>query len=139
MRSGVPRTLTPAKAATYRGRAGGTLPPNRPARKGNDATERRCARRAALLAGMDVHDVGDYGAALQPGMVLTVEPGVYLPGGSPGAGIETDVLVTATGHEVLSSGAPRSAAEVEKLMHGAQESRADARSCRARPLHAGHA
>jgi Xaa-Pro aminopeptidase len=69
--------------------------------------------------GMDVHDVGSYATTLQPGMVLTVEPGVYLPGESPGVRIEDDVLVTAAGHEVLSAGAPRQAAEVEQLMHAA--------------------
>lgn len=66
--------------------------------------------------GMDVHDVGPYGRPLVPGMVLTVEPGVYLAGESLGVRIEDDVLVTATGHEVLTSDVPRAAGEVEKGM-----------------------
>jgi len=66
--------------------------------------------------GMDVHDVGNYNAPFVPGMILTVEPGIYIAAESLGVRIEDDVLVTATGHEVLSAGAPRSADEVEKAM-----------------------
>ena len=66
--------------------------------------------------GMDVHDVGRYTTPLAPGMVLTVEPGIYLPAESLGIRIEDDVLVTPSGHEVLSAGAPRDAAEVERAM-----------------------
>ncbi|MBI4543357.1 MAG: aminopeptidase P N-terminal domain-containing protein [Gemmatimonadetes bacterium] len=66
--------------------------------------------------GMDVHDVGDYRTPFAPGMVLTVEPGIYLPAESLGVRIEDDVLVTATGYELLSSGAPRAAQEIERLM-----------------------
>jgi Xaa-Pro aminopeptidase len=51
-------------------------------------------------------------------MVLTVEPGIYLPDESLGIRIEDDVLVTPNGHEVLSAGAPRQAAEVERAMRG---------------------
>jgi Xaa-Pro aminopeptidase len=66
--------------------------------------------------GMDVHDVGDPGTPLAPGMILTVEPGVYLPEEGIGIRIEDDVLVTADGHELLSGGAPRTITEIEKLM-----------------------
>ena len=66
--------------------------------------------------GMDVHDVGDYATPLAPGMVLTVEPGIYLPAESLGVRIEDDVLVTATGHELLSGTAPRRPDDIEKLM-----------------------
>lgn len=66
--------------------------------------------------GMDVHDVGPRSAALRPGMVLTVEPGVYLPDERLGVRIEDDLLVTANGHEVLSARAPREADEIERLM-----------------------
>jgi Xaa-Pro aminopeptidase len=84
--------------------------------------------------GIDVHDVGDYrvdGAwrPLEPGMVLTIEPGVYLPraasghlpGHFQGLGIrvEDDVLVTADGPDVLTAGAPKEVGEIEALM-GAQ-------------------
>lgn len=80
--------------------------------------------------GMDVHDVGDYKIngdwrPLEPGMVMTVEPGIYI---SPqnehvdekwrgiGIRIEDDVLVTENGYEILSAGAPKSVAEIEQLM-----------------------
>ena len=66
--------------------------------------------------GMDVHDVGPHDAPLLPGMVLTVEPGVYLAGEGIGIRIEDDVLVTVDGHEVLSAGAPRAAADIEKVI-----------------------
>lgn len=80
--------------------------------------------------GLDVHDVGDYKVGdewrvLEPGMVVTVEPGIYIPAGTKGVPkrwwnigvrIEDDVLVTAAGHEVLTSGLPRTTAEVERVM-----------------------
>jgi Xaa-Pro aminopeptidase len=66
--------------------------------------------------GMDVHDVGDYGTPLRPGMVLTLEPGIYLPAESLGVRIEDDVLVTATGAEWLSARAPKTTTDVERLM-----------------------
>jgi Xaa-Pro aminopeptidase len=69
--------------------------------------------------GMDVHDVGSFGARLEPGMVLTVEPGIYIPAEGVGIRIEDDVLVTRGGHEVLSHAAPRAAEEIEHFMaHG---------------------
>jgi Xaa-Pro aminopeptidase len=66
--------------------------------------------------GMDVHDVGDYRTPLAPGMVITIEPGIYLPEEGLGVRIEDDILVTATGAELLSAGAPRKVAEIERLM-----------------------
>ncbi|HEV7815305.1 MAG TPA: Xaa-Pro aminopeptidase [Janthinobacterium sp.] len=86
--------------------------------------------------GMDVHDVGAYrdlGAAgkpsrtLQPGMTLTVEPGLYVrpAKGVPeafwniGIRIEDDVLVTPGGHEVLSAAAPKTVAAIEQWMRQA--------------------
>lgn len=66
--------------------------------------------------GMDVHDVGDYMTPLAPGMVITVEPGIYIPEEQLGVRIEDDVLVTAAGHDLLSSKAPRSPDEIEKTM-----------------------
>ncbi|MCR4439922.1 MAG: aminopeptidase P family protein [bacterium] len=65
--------------------------------------------------GLDVHDVGE-AAVLQPGMVITVEPGIYIPEENLGVRIEDDVLVTVQGHEVLSAAAPKTVAEVEALM-----------------------
>ena len=66
--------------------------------------------------GMDVHDAGSYSRRLEPGMVLTVEPGIYLPAESLGIRIEDVVLVTRDGGEVLSSALPRSAEAVERVM-----------------------
>lgn len=81
--------------------------------------------------GIDVHDVGAYYDApeaartLQPGMVFTVEPGLYFAPDAPGVPerykgigvrIEDDVLVTATGFDVLSKGAPKEPHELEALV-----------------------
>jgi Xaa-Pro aminopeptidase len=63
--------------------------------------------------GVNVHDPADYGAELKPGMVLTVEPGIYLPDRQFGIRIEDDVLVTENGCRVLSADIPRTRAEVE--------------------------
>lgn len=65
--------------------------------------------------GMDVHDVGSYSTPFRPGMVLTVEPGIYLAEEDLGIRIEDDVLVTADGHEVLST-APKTVEGVEEAM-----------------------
>ena len=66
--------------------------------------------------GMDVHDVGDYATPLRPGIVLTLEPGIYLPAEALGVRIEDDVLVTLAGAEWLSVKAPKTTAEIERLM-----------------------
>jgi Xaa-Pro aminopeptidase len=66
--------------------------------------------------GMDVHDVGSYQVPLSAGMVITIEPGIYLPEEGLGVRIEDDVLVTETGYEVLSSRLPRKASEIEAVM-----------------------
>ncbi len=66
--------------------------------------------------GMDVHDVGDYGTPLAPGMVLTIEPGIYLESENLGVRIEDDVLVTETGYELLSANLPRAPEEIEAIM-----------------------
>ncbi len=54
--------------------------------------------------GIDVHDVGDYELPLEKGVVLTVEPGIYIPEEGIGIRIEDDVLITDTGIENLSGG-----------------------------------
>jgi Xaa-Pro aminopeptidase len=66
--------------------------------------------------GMDVHDAGPLNVRLEPGMVLTVEPGIYLAAENLGIRIEDDVLVTPSGAEVLSRAAPRTAEEIERIM-----------------------
>lgn len=73
--------------------------------------------------GLDVHDAGNYGK-LSPGNIITVEPGIYIPAGSPcdpkwwniGVRIEDDVLITSAEPEVLSGKLPKKATEIEALM-----------------------
>ena len=65
--------------------------------------------------GMDVHDVG-FSRPFEPGTVITIEPGIYLTAEGLGVRIEDDVLVTATGAEWLSTGAPRTTEAIERLM-----------------------
>ncbi len=73
--------------------------------------------------GLDVHDAGTHGK-LKPGVILTVEPGIYIAEGSPcdpkwwniGVRIEDDILITETGNENLSASSPRSVAAIEALM-----------------------
>ncbi|CAN5245489.1 hypothetical protein BH23BAC1_BH23BAC1_13280 [soil metagenome] len=73
--------------------------------------------------GLDVHDRGFYDK-FEENMVITVEPGIYIPEGSPcdkkwwgiGVRIEDDVLITKDGYELLSHLAPRTADEIEKVM-----------------------
>ena len=72
--------------------------------------------------GLNVHDPGSSCAPLQPGMVITVEPGIYIPEENLGVRIEDDVLITETGYKFLSERLPRSADEIEKIMaDGARE------------------
>lgn len=85
--------------------------------------------RTGHWLGMDVHDVGDYKLdgewrVLEPGMVLTVEPGLYFQPRrglakkwwNIGIRIEDDVLVTADGQDVISRDAPKAIAEIEAIM-----------------------
>ncbi|MDW7658821.1 MAG: aminopeptidase P N-terminal domain-containing protein [Bacillota bacterium] len=68
--------------------------------------------------GLDVHDVANRETTLQPGMVLTVEPGIYIPTINIGMRIEDDVLVTEEGCRNLSQAIPREYAEIEAIMSG---------------------
>jgi Xaa-Pro aminopeptidase len=89
--------------------------------------------RTGHWLGIDVHDVGDYKVGdewrvFEPGMVLTVEPGIYIPAGTRGVPkrfwnigirIEDDVAVTAHGCEVLTARVPTDPDAIEKLMAAA--------------------
>ncbi len=66
--------------------------------------------------GLDVHDPGDYCKPLEPGMVVTVEPGIYIPEESLGVRIEDDILITDTGYKFLSERLPRDPDAIEKIM-----------------------
>lgn len=66
--------------------------------------------------GLEVHDAGDPAAPLEAGMVITVEPGLYIPDEGIGIRIEDMVLVTATGGEVLSGALPRARRQVEEAL-----------------------
>jgi Xaa-Pro aminopeptidase len=86
--------------------------------------------RAGHWLGMDVHDVGDYKVGgewrvLEPGMVMTVEPGIYVAPDNErvakkwrgiGIRIEDDVAITKDGNEVLTKDVPKTVAEIEALM-----------------------
>jgi Xaa-Pro aminopeptidase len=85
--------------------------------------------RTGHWIGMDVHDVGDYRVGdewrfLEPGMVTTVEPGIYIPASRKvparwrniGVRIEDDVAVTTNGPDVLSKGLVKEVDEIERLM-----------------------
>jgi Xaa-Pro aminopeptidase len=88
--------------------------------------------RTSHWLGMDVHDVGIYrqGAhsrVLEPGMVLTVEPGIYIAPDDEdalenfrglGIRIEDDVLVTVEGHEVITHATPKKISDIEELTAG---------------------
>lgn len=76
--------------------------------------------------GLNVHDPGDSCRPLQPGMVVTVEPGIYIPEENLGVRVEDDVLVTDTGYELLSRKLTRDADEIEKIMAAAAKQRAAA-------------
>jgi Xaa-Pro aminopeptidase len=65
--------------------------------------------------GLEVHDANDAQAALAPGHIVTLEPGVYLPEEGLGIRIEDMILITEDGNEVLSQRLPRKAEEVEKF------------------------
>jgi Xaa-Pro aminopeptidase len=98
----------------------------------NGSYRRFYMHRTSHWLGMDVHDVGLYRIAgasrvLEPGMVLTVEPGLYVdrdddtvPDSFRGIGIriEDDILVTANGHEVMTAATPKTIADVEAITAG---------------------
>jgi Xaa-Pro aminopeptidase len=99
-----------------------------------EAYKRFYMHRTGHWLGMDVHDVGDYKIdgqwrVFEPGMVLTVEPGLYIGKADDTVAaqwrgiavrIEDDVLVTAKGHKVLTCNVPKQIAEIEALMREAR-------------------
>ena len=66
--------------------------------------------------GLNVHDANDRTSPLQPNMVITDEPGIYIPEEKIGVRIEDDVLVTADSNQLLTAKLPRSPDEIEKIM-----------------------
>lgn len=67
--------------------------------------------------GLDVHDVASVFTEFKPGMVFTVEPGIYIPEENIGIRIEDDILITETGHKNLMKNIPIHAEEIEDLMN----------------------
>ncbi len=97
----------------------------------DQAYRRFYMHRTGHWIGMDVHDVGDYKVGdqwrvLEPGMVLTIEPGLYIGNDRDipkayrniGIRIEDDVLVTKEGYEILTDGVPKEIDDIEQLMAG---------------------
>lgn len=99
----------------------------------DEAYKKFFMHRTGHWLGMDVHDVGDYKVddtwrLLESGMVMTIEPGIYIrpqSAGVPrkwwgiGVRIEDDVLVTRDGNETLSGGLAKNAADIEQLIGSA--------------------
>jgi Xaa-Pro aminopeptidase len=96
----------------------------------DEAYKRFYMHRTGHWLGMDVHDVGEYRVddewrVLEPGMVLTVEPGLYIAPDCHdvdpkwrgiGIRIEDDVLVTKDGCEILTAGLPKTVEDIEAFM-----------------------
>lgn len=72
-----------------------------------DQVRRYFPHATSHFLGLDTHDVGNYQEPLEPNMVLTCEPGIYIPEENIGVRIEDDVLITSSGNRVLSSACPR--------------------------------
>jgi Xaa-Pro aminopeptidase len=102
----------------------------------DESYKKFCVHKSSHWLGLDVHDVGDYRVddawrTLEPGMVLTVEPGIYVADDdsapplfrATGIRIEDDVLVTRDGREVLTAAAPTAIDEIEALMRDAAAAR----------------
>ena len=80
--------------------------------------------------GLDVHDPGGVSRPLESGMVITIEPGIYIPEENLGVRIEDDVLITPTGYKLLTERLPRSADEIEKIMAEGKAEREKASAAR---------
>jgi Xaa-Pro aminopeptidase len=77
--------------------------------------------------GLNVHDPSGPSRPLEPGMVITIEPGIYIPEENLGVRIEDDVLITPTGYKLLTARLPRSPDEIEKIMADGKAEREKAR------------
>jgi Xaa-Pro aminopeptidase len=66
--------------------------------------------------GLDVHDVGDRKRSLEAGMLLTLEPGIYIQEENLGIRLENDILITENGNEDLMKDIPLEIIEIENLM-----------------------
>jgi len=111
----------------------GLLKGRLPALIRSEAYKRFFMHRTGHWLGMDVHDVGDYKVGeewrvLEPGMVMTIEPGIYIAPGARGVPkrfrgigvrIEDDVAVTRHGADVLTRDAPKDPDQIESLMAAA--------------------
>lgn len=73
----------------------------------HDEIRRYFPHATSHFLGLDTHDIGDYDRPLEPGVILTVEPGIYVPEQGFGIRIEDDVLVTEDGAIVMSKKLPR--------------------------------
>ena len=105
----------------------------------SEAYRRFYMHRLGHWLGMDVHDVGEYRVGgvwreLEPGMVMTVEPGIYIAPDDEtvprkwrgiGVRIEDDVVVTKTGYQVLTGKVPKDPDEIEALMAAARQPEAE--------------
>lgn len=90
---------------------------------GNEQTlDRFFVHGLSHMLGMDVHDL-DPNQPLRPGMVFTIEPGLYIPAEGIGIRIEDDYLVTENGVENLSRALPREPDAVERMVRGGRPSR----------------
>ena len=82
---------------------------------GRSGYEKYIMHDVSHYVGMSVHDVGNL-VPFEPGVVIAVEPGVYIPDKNLGIRIEDTVLVTEEGCEILTRDVPKEIEEIEKLM-----------------------
>lgn len=110
--------LDAQKAALARVKPGATFGEIHQAAKGHIASkgyDKFFIHGTSHHIGLDVHDVGSTSRPLEPNMVITVEPGIYIPEEQLGIRIEDDVLVTADGYRMLST-FPKDISKIEALV-----------------------